>query len=89
MVGEQVGLDLRPYGAGVGVELLDQEAEIRRREGGGGVIDVGRREEVSDVDRVEQHVHRTVAVEWRWEFRRKRVCGDFGSGAPDGRGDRG
>lgn len=32
MVGDEVGLDLGSYGAGVGIELVDQEAKVRRRE---------------------------------------------------------
>lgn len=50
VVGEEVGLDFRLDFEGVGVEALDEEAEIRCGEWCGGVAQVLRREELPDVD---------------------------------------
>lgn len=57
----EVGLHLRPDLERVGLHALDQESEIRCRERGDPVGEVLRREKVSDVDRVEQRLHHTVA----------------------------
>lgn len=50
MVREEVGLDFRLNLERVGVEALDKEAEIRCGQRGGGVAEILRRQELSDVD---------------------------------------
>ena len=56
-VGEEVGLDLGADLEGVGLEALDEEAEIGCGERGAGIGEVVRGEEVSDVDCVEEGIH--------------------------------
>lgn len=57
VVREEVRLDFGLDLERVGVEALDEEAEIRCGQRRGGVTEVLRRQELSDVDRVEQGVH--------------------------------
>lgn len=56
MVGEEVRLDGGFDPQRVGVEAGDEEAEIRRRERRGRGF--RRREKISDVDSVDENVHR-------------------------------
>lgn len=66
VVREEVRLDFGLDLERVGVEALDEEAEIRCGQRRGGVTEVLRRQELSDVDRVEQGVH--FGAGWRvWE----------------------
>lgn len=57
-MGLEVGPDLSLNALGVGLEPADKEAEIRCRERGAGIAEVGGgREEVPDVNLVEQDFH--------------------------------
>lgn len=71
-VRNDVGLNLRTDLKGLRLEALDHEAEIRCGERRVRVGEVLRREKISDVDSVEQRLHRTVAdtakkTNVRWE----------------------
>lgn len=57
VVGEEVGADLGLDVERVGLKPLDEEAEIRCGERAGRVREVAGREEIPDVDRVEERVH--------------------------------